>query len=412
MRKLFSEYPWIDVEQSMFKRLKKEIDAWDENKFFNTKVEELCNYFVELYRIDIPILKSKNEEIEIEQEEIEIDVRDYPYCEDLDWDEPSQVPGVRIEITVPFTGNSAGFNYCPESSLSIIPFNVNITKEYLIFVITRIEFERDSLLHEINITLDKIDDYLTSLRSRAEKLNSELESNAREWVVERHNRLLKNRNLVESLPFKLKERDDSPKTFKAPEVRKKIIPEPQPNSQSYKPEPILDEMYYNHILEVIENMAKVMEYSPAAFSEMSEETLRWHFLVQLNGHYEGQATGETFNYGGKTDILVKSQGKNIFIAECKYWKGPKKLTATIDQLLGYSSWGDTKVAVIIFNKNKNFSKVLDSIKSKTKEHPNHKRKLDHPSKTSFRFVFSHLNDPDKELTLNIMAFDVPNEHAS
>ena len=105
--------------------------------------------------------------------------------------------------------------------------------------------------------------------------------------------------------------------------------------------------------------------------------------------------------------MIKSEGKNIFIAECKYWGGPKKLTETIDQLLGYSSWHDTKVAVIVFNRNKNFTNVLDSIKSTTKEHPNCKCELGQRSETSFRFVFSHRNDPNREMTLTVMAFDVP-----
>jgi len=45
---------------------------------------------------------------------------------------------------------------------------------------------------------------------------------------------------------------------------------------------------------------------------MDEESIRQHFLVQLNGQYEGQATGETFNFEGKTDILVRSEGKKHF----------------------------------------------------------------------------------------------------
>jgi hypothetical protein len=40
---------------------------------------------------------------------------------------------------------------------------------------------------------------------------------------------------------------------------------------------------------------------------MREEDLRQHFLVQLNGQYEGQATGETFNFQGKTDILIRAE---------------------------------------------------------------------------------------------------------
>jgi hypothetical protein len=38
----------------------------------------------------------------------------------------------------------------------------------------------------------------------------------------------------------------------------------------------------------------------AEFAGMGEETLRSHFLVQRNGVYEGQATGETFNFEGNT----------------------------------------------------------------------------------------------------------------
>lgn len=94
---------------------------------------------------------------------------------------------------------------------------------------------------------------------------------------------------------------------------------------------------------------------------MDEEALRSHFLVQLNGHYEGQATGETFDYEGKTDILIRVGGKNIFIGECKYWDGPKKLLETLDQLASQTTWKDTKVAAIIFNRRKDFSAVLKAI---------------------------------------------------
>jgi hypothetical protein len=56
---------------------------------------------------------------------------------------------------------------------------------------------------------------------------------------------------------------------------------------------------YEHILEIMSNMVHVIERSPEAFKGMREEDLRQHFLVQLNGQYEGQATGETFNFQGK-----------------------------------------------------------------------------------------------------------------
>jgi hypothetical protein len=197
-----------------------------------------------------------------------------------------------------------------------------------------------------------------------------------------------------------------------PEVRRRLMPRmPKASTAPYRPEPVLSPDDYGHILSVISNMAHVMERSPSAFESMGEEDLRTHFLVQLNGQYEGQATGETFNYEGRTDILVRVNGRNVFIAECKYWGGPKKLTETIDQLLGYSSWRDTKVAVIVFNRQKNFSGVLEAIPPTVKVHPNFKRELGQPSETEFRYLLSHRDDPNREMTLTVMAFDVPKKGA-
>jgi hypothetical protein len=112
----------------------------------------------------------------------------------------------------------------------------------------------------------------------------------------------------------------------------------------------------------MQNMVQVMELSPRVFHNMGEEDLRTHFLVQLNGTFKGQATGETFNFQGKIDILIRVEGKNVFIAECKFWKGEKALIATLDQLLSYLSWRDTKAALLVFNRNADFSGVLAKIR--------------------------------------------------
>lgn len=407
METLFSGRSWSEIEQRLHENLKSEINISDENWLLEKSVDDLCKDFVKNYRIDIPIINRN--EIKKDYENMEIDVSGDPKYTTDDQSRPVYVQGIRIEISVPYTGRMAAFRWKPTThTLNPPRATVSNSGEHLILVITGTNLEEGIVLQEINGTLDKIDDCLSALREDADKFNRDLGSVTRQYIEERRTELLKNRKLFVSLPFKLKERNDSAKTYTAPEVRREITPKPpQANSQTDQLEPILDETDYEHILKVIENMAQVMEYNPAAFSKMGEEPLRWHFLVQLNGHYEGQATGETFNKDGKTDILVKSEGKNIFIAECKFWRGPKKLTETISQLLGYSSWHDTKVAVIVFNRSKNFTNVLDSIRSKTKEHPNCKRELDPRSETSFRFIFSHRDDPNREMTLTVIAFDVP-----
>lgn len=63
---------------------------------------------------------------------------------------------------------------------------------------------------------------------------------------------------------------------------------------------------------------------------------------------QGKATGETFNRAGKTDILLREGDRNVFIAECKFWKGPKAFGEAIDQRLGYTMWRDSKTAILVF----------------------------------------------------------------
>ena len=82
-------------------------------------------------------------------------------------------------------------------------------------------------------------------------------------------------------------------------------------------------------------MSFVMERNPRVFSTAPEEAIKDHYLVQLNGQYEGSATGKTFNCHGHTDILVRDGSANLFIAECKIWHGQKQFIEAIDQLMGY-----------------------------------------------------------------------------
>jgi hypothetical protein len=116
-----------------------------------------------------------------------------------------------------------------------------------------------------------------------------------------------------------------------------------------------------HILSLLAQMAVVIERSPQAFRTMGEEDLRFVLLVPLNTHYEGRASAEAFNFEGKTDILIREMGKNVFVAECKFWDGPESLRRAIDQLLGYACCWDTKTALLLFNRGRQLSTVLAKI---------------------------------------------------
>jgi hypothetical protein len=402
---LFRKADWFSVDQHQRQELMKEIESINGDRLLNTSIDDLCNYFEKKYQINVPTLLNDN--IVADQHEIKIDVSGDLSRYFSNPGQPFYMNGTAIEVTVPFEGDAEVFKIQP-TSYSLNPPQAEIRDNHLIIKIQGTDLTADRVRNEITNTVSSIEGYLSTLRSDTHSFNTQIQPVARASIEHRRNKLLKDRNLLHDLGFNIKERTGETKTFTAPEVRRKIAPTlPSASTAPYKPEPTLANADYEYILKVIQNMVQVMERSPSAFTTMDEESIRSHFLVQLNGHFEGQATGETFNYQGKTDILIRSEGKNIFIGECKFWAGSKKLIETIDQMLSYSSWRDTKVAILIFNRNKDFSKVLDSIHDTAKTHANFKHEDKSTCETIFRYVFAHNEDKNRELNLSIMAFNIP-----
>lgn len=394
---LFSRTDWFSVRDQILQAVRDEIDSLDQDRLLGTSVDTLCEYFGDKYTFEVPVLDRSG--VEIDHREDSRMVEDYGRT--------VRIQETVIDVSVPFTGPSDAFGVRPSSYTMNQP-RALVASSQLTFSVQTHGRDDTQVRNEIERTLDTIENMLANLRRDASGFEAELARVARERTEWRREKALADKSLVSSLGYKLKERPGAPRTYAPPEVRRKISPRLPPKSAAaFKPEPALGNEDYEHILGVIENMALVMEYSPSAFETLDEEALRSHFLVQLNGHYEGAATGETFNYEGKTDILIRVDGRNIFIAECKFWGGPKKLAETIDQLLGYTSWRDTKTAIILFNRNKNFSKVLEAIPDTVAAHPNYVRSIPAKDETHFRYVLSHRDDPSRELTLTVLAFDVP-----
>jgi hypothetical protein len=264
----------------------------------------------------------------------------------------------------------------------------------------------EQLRAEAERNIENIRQYLNWVTADFERFRRDLSTTARQEIEGRRHRLKQGRALVDAMGFPIRRRDDPAANIVIPVARKKVVPK-LPETTKASPEPYLELAQYEDILETIQNMALVIERSPAAFQHLREEELRWLFLVPLNGLYEGGASGETFNFDGKTDILIRVSAKNIFVAECAIWNGPVYLKGKIDQLLGYATWRDSKLAIIIFNRAKDFSGVLAKMAEVCKTHPNFKRELNRPQETWFRCVIVHRDDPNRELTLTVLAFEVP-----
>lgn len=215
--------------------------------------------------------------------------------------------------------------------------------------------------------------------------------------------------MLAALGVPIKKVDNISKTFSVPisKSKKEIVLKPSVTEKGFTPEPTLDPGIYEDILATIYDVGKQFERMPSIYSGKEEEHLRDHFLLFLQPRYEWSATGETFNKSGKTDILIRYNNSNIFIAECKFWKGPKNYLATITQLLGYLTWRDSKAAVIIFVQNKDFSAVLKSVEETTNQHPNYLGFVNKQNDSWFNYRFHINGDKNREVKVAVLLFHIP-----
>jgi hypothetical protein len=288
--------------------------------------------------------------------------------------------------------------------------DIKLHSEEFCFEIINFNNDTESIKQEKDGNLKNIMQQLENVNSEIKRYNIGLESEIKQAFNITKKKILSNNDVLASLGIPIKKADNVSSTFAipTPKTRKKIVVSKQiVKEETFKPEPTLDEKTYYEILQLIHDVGKMFERLPGLYEDKKEEHLRDHFLMMLEPNFEGSATGETFNQGGRADILLRYEGTTAFIAECKFWDGKESFLKAISQLLGYLTWRDSKAAVIMFVRNKGFTKTLTDAKSFIVEHPNYLDCVGENGETWFNYIF-HLNDDrNRKVYLAIMFYHLP-----
>jgi len=397
---LFCTHDLSQILQNTIHALLKEVESMDANRLLNTAPEDLKDYLVEKYTVT-PITLLRDQWY-ADTEEMQVDVR-YDRNRSIDdRSRPAMVAGERIQVRVPFDGESELF-FARSNTSSMNPPRATIQKNELVLQYDSPADQARDVRPLVDGELSNIDTHLGWQRPMIVTHNEGLYTAAEQAIQHRRARLLAQTQRAEALGIPIRRRSDAPMTYAVPTARRNAAPSlPPATTSQFKPEPVWMLDQYEQALKIMQDMALVMERSPAAFKLMDEEALRQHFLVQLNGQFEGKATGETFNMAGKTDILLREGDRNVFIAECKFWKGPKGFAQAIDQLLGYATWRDGKLAVLVFNRGTETSTVRSGVDVTVKAHGNFKRVVDWPHESGFRYILHSTGDANREMILTVL----------
>jgi len=384
-----------------------EINSLDNDYVLKSSQSELEEHFVNKVLIEPLVLHSENKYIK-NQSGTKIDVsRDFR--RGLFPDGNVKVQGTKIDIAIPFEGNSDLWGIRASTfSLSGYP-EIKVRNNEIVFSIS---FPDDSaqssqLLTEIDRNTKSLSEAVDYLKRDVTNHNNSAPNTIKQVLARKRELAQSTTGAIAALGIPVKRVGEEP-TFIIP-TKRRTRPSALPSvtTGKYEPEPVLEEKEYQHILEILRSMSLVIERNPSSFASLDEEAIRDHFLLQLNGHYEGGATGETFNASGKTDILIREGNKNVFIAECKFWRGQKGFTGAISQLLGYLTWRDSKCALLVFNKTKDSRAVRQKMHRAMEALPEHKKTEFHQPNGDSRYVLVKASEPGKEIIVTTQLYDIP-----
>lgn len=361
--KLFNEDRLWDVLEGQTRKLKVEMESQDRNYLLNANETQLIRYFTDKYQIDA--LELHTDKIYVSDREEMIPAERFDkFRFNVDWGQKYRKQVVTYHI--PFSGDQNLLRLAPSTRI-IWTQEVSVSKGEILFDLINWNDDATSIIREAESFLQSARTQTNHVATEVNTFNSRLEAEVAKVLRERKAELLKKSNLMASLGVPIKKASDVPSTFAVPAPKKVIIAKPPAPTSSFAPEPTLDEATYQDILKIINDTGTEIERHPSIYQGKDEETLRDHLLMVLSPHFSS-VTGETFNKAGKTDILIRHDAKNLFVAECGVWKGAKQFLGKVDQLLSYLTWRDSKTALICFVRNKEFAAVIETIK---KEIPSH-----------------------------------------
>lgn len=407
--KIYAEDRLDNLLGSKMQEIKSRIESESDDYILNVGEEQYIEHLKTEFILDVP-------EIHIDKVYVDTYERDIPGSRfPMEFMISNPHKSFKKDIIVyhiPYTGSIDLLKFRPSSWTSMAGYEIQINRQSQTIVLEYINFYDDA--SKIKRAYDDSVRYIFGsyghLKNDIEGYNNGLEGFIRSTINARRQQINRKSDFLSSLGVPIKKKDSTPQTFAVakPRLREKISVKPVVHSKGFKPEPTLDADNYKKILKIINDVGKNFERLPSTYSDKEEEDLRDHILMILDPNFEyGSASGETFNKSGKTDIQLRHDSSVVFISECKFWGGEKAFLKTIDQLLGYLTWRDSKTSVVIFVRNKDFTSVLETVKKATPNHPNFVREATQSDESWFNYIFSLPDDPNKELKLAVQLFHIP-----
>ena len=380
------------------------VDSIPRDQFLATPVDDLVQHIAG--QMMVTPLTIYEDRMTRDQAEIKIDVAGWP-DRFTRGDGPCLIPGIRVAIAMPFTGDPVLWRLRPNTFSSVLPIGVVRGSTLEMTFEMPLDQDLQRIKKALDENLDLIRKHIGWQSQTIEQFNRNIDGTVRARVEARRQHLQKHDRLAEILAIPLARDPRAPEMKPIPVQRRIVKPLPPPPTGGFKSEWQVPEAEYENILTIIRHEGRTYEATPTTYAIHEEEELRDIILAHLNGHYKGDASGETFRRAGKTDIRIEMESRSAFVGECKIWKGPKTVTESVDQLLSYLTWRDCKAAIVIFNKDvAGFSDLLQKIRPTLESHPRFTKVTADSAQAEWRCVFRSADDDARLVHVHVFVFNI------
>lgn len=374
--------------------------------------EQLIAHFVDQF--SITPLTLYPERIEKAMSECQFETRD-SFTYDIRNGGSIKVPGVSVTVRMPFTGEENLLHFTP-SSMIVSSAYADITdpnRDGIGWLTYKFKFNQhiataEYIQREIDSKINFTVDTVRNQQNQLAQFGRELHQTVQSAITDRRTRLGGIHALAKALDIPVTARPGMPSLTPIP-VSKKVIRELPPVADAKQSSgfAITDQAYEN-ILAAIRAQGRTFEKAPSTFAKFDEEELRDVILGNLNTHFQGQATGETFRAKGKTDICIEQDNRAAFVGECKIWRGAKELVDGLEQLQGYLTWRDSKAALVVFNKERSkFSEILEKAPMALRECKDRfKSEVTQSEPGEWRMTFTATEDEGRVITVHLMVYNL------
>ncbi len=415
METIDSPYSEISLDHFLARHLaglEDEVEKLTDDQIASNRREYLVTYFLEKYRIE-PLIIGEEDPGLREQEHCKIDLSPsssaFRNFSQKSFDSNHlEVDGVAVTFSYNFTGSSEllrckarTFSVGPYPSIKVSRHRIVLRHEYQLSK-QKMSPSKEEVFADFKSSIDELRRGAEFVNQDIARFNTDLPKRLDAFLNKRIQLAESFTNLFNDLEIPINRKEGSSQPIP---LKKKPLKLVSRSKKSGEENHTISNEGYLDILHLIKNFYATCECMPATYTNLNEEALRNLALATLNVNFEGQATGETFRKNGKTDICVEAANRAAFVAECKIWKGRKKFQEAIHQLLSYLTWRDSKTALIIFSRAKNFNAVLSSAKDSLNS-MDECRDFDEIEKNEFACKFISGSDTGDITQIRVMIFNL------